>query len=640
MSDTYRSRQQVIQLAFVAASMILVGKALQLQIVDTSYRSDAEATAIGRNIIFPARGVIYDRNDSLMVFNKPIYDLMVNYNQVSPEMDTAKFCRLLGISNENYQDYLEKDWKNPMYSKSIPYTFLSKLSLNTFAAFQESMYEFPGFFVKLRSARGYNHKNAANVLGYIREVNREEVEQSKKNSEKVDEGYLYIPGDYIGDSGLEKQYEDTLRGRKGIELVLKDNLGREVGKYNNGDLNKDSQAGKDLYTSIDLRLQKYAEKLMQNKRGGIVALEPETGEVLVLLSTPSFDPNSLAMSEKRSEAFLALSRDPNLPFFDRAVMAEYPPGSLFKPLVGLVALQEGVTQPDRTIGCQAGYYLQGKRLTACHGHPVCRNIESAIQHSCNAYFVTIFRDIIDQKGIYNPAKGLDIFNNYLAEFGLGSALGIDFPREQQGNFPDSDYFTNTVYKNDPSGGWRSIWIRSLGIGQGELLLTSLQMANLAATIANRGFYKTPHIVKAISDGYGRKKKLTWFDTKRTVSIDQQHYTPIIRGMELAVEAGTARSAYIPGIPFCGKTGTAENNQRNKADHSIFFGFAPKDNPRIAIAVFIENAGFGGTYAAPIASLVVEQYLQKDILGANRKWLEKRMLDAVLTETPDETLATN
>ena len=512
MSDNYRDRQQVIQLAFVLVAMTLAVKSFHLQVVDPQYRNDTDAT-IGKNVLFPARGVVYDRNDSLMVFNRPIYDLMCIRNQVNTEMDTVKFCRLLNISNEEYEELLNKDWSNPMYSRSVPYVFLSKLSLRTFATFQESMYQFPGFFVKLRSARGYDHKNAANVLGYIREVNREEIEQSQPKEGEEDEGYTYLPGDYIGDSGLEKQYEDTLRGRKGVELVLKDNLGREVGEYNQGDLDKDPQAGKDLYTTIDLSLQRYAERLMDNKRGGIVAIEPSTGEVLVLLSTPTFDPNLLAMSEKRSEAFLALSRNPNLPFFDRSVMAEYPPGSLFKPLVALIALQEGVTAPTRTISCPGGFALQGKILTACHGHPTCHNIQSAIQHSCNAYFVTVFRDIIDQKGIYNPAEGLDIFNGYLTQFGMGETLGIDFPREQKGNFPSSDYYTNTVYKNDPSGGWRSLWIRSLGIGQGELLMTTLQMSNLAAAIANRGHYITPHLVTAISDGFGSRQEPHLVQTK-------------------------------------------------------------------------------------------------------------------------------
>ena len=639
MADNYRNRQQIIQLTFVLAALILVLKAFQLQVFDPSYRTDAEATAIGENIIFPSRGVMYDRHDSLLVFNKPIYDIMATYNSVDPEMDTTKFCELLGITRDQFNESLERDWSNPMYSKSVPFVFMSKISLTTYATFQESMYQFPGFSVKLRSARGYNHKNAANVMGYIREVNREEVEQSKSQVKNSRETPVYILGDYVGDSGLERNYEDTLRGKKGVEMVLKDNLGREVGEYRNGDLNRPAIAGKDLFTTIDLRLQKYAEELMVNKRGGIVAIDPTTGEVLVLLSTPSFDPNELAMSEKRSEAFRRLSSDPNLPFFDRSVMAEYPPGSLFKPLVGLIALQEGVTQPKRTIPCPGGYAFQGKILTACHGHTTCTNMQSAIQHSCNAYFVTLFRDIVDQKGIYNPQEGLDVFNNYLEQFGIGSPLGIDFPREQPGNFPTSDYFTSKVYKNEVNG-WRSIWIRSLGIGQGELLMTSLQMANLAAIISNRGSFFTPHLVTHVSNGYGGKEALTWFNNKHTVDINAEHFEPVIRGMELVVEAGTARAAYIPGIPFCGKTGTAENNQRNKADHSIFFGFAPKDNPQIAIAVFVENAGFGSTYAAPIASLVVEKHIRGQIEGAGRLWLERKMKNAVLTDEPDEQLASN
>lgn len=632
MSDNFKRRQQIIQIVYIAASLLLLGKAFQLQVFDRGYRTDADATAISENVILPARGVIFDRNDSLLVFNKPIYDLMVTYNMVDRGMDTAKFCQLLKITKETFLQNINKDWKNPMYSKSVPFVFLNKLSIKTFARFQESMYEFPGFFIKLRSARGYDHANAANILGYIREVNREEIEQSREDVKTNPDTYVYQPGDYIGDSGLEKQYESLLRGKKGMQLVLKDNLGREVDKYNNGDLDKEAQAGSDLYTTIDLPLQRYAEELMQNKRGGIVAIEPKTGEILALVSTPTYDPNLLTMSEERGEAFTALGQDPNLPFFDRSVMAVYPPGSLFKTVVALIGLQEGVLTPNRGIGCSGGYVFQGSVLTGCHNHVYCSSLPMAVQHSCNSYFVTVFKDIIDKEGIYNPSAGLDRFNYYLNQFGLGQKLGIDFPREQTGFYPDSDFYTNNLYK-DENGKWRSIWIRSLGIGQGELLMTTLQMANVAAIIANRGSYITPHLVTHISDGYGKKKSLNWEETAKKVEINQEYFDPVINGMEGAVNAGTATAARIPGVPFCGKTGTAENNQRSKKDHSIFFGFGPKENPQIAIAVFVENAGWGGSFAAPIASLIAEKYINKEITDPNRLYLEKRMLDAVLIESP-------
>ena len=642
MSDAYRSRQTTIQIVFVGAAILLLGRALFLQVISNEYASRAEATAISENVLYPARGLMYDRNDKLLVYNNPLYDLMVVYNQISHEMDTLHFCSLLGISITEFEERLNKDFRSSQYSRSIPFVFMDKLSVKTYATFQESLYGFPGFFVKQRTTRGYPHQHAANLLGYTREVNADEVKKSREKAKKDENAYLYAPGDYVGDSGLEKWYEPEIRGKKGKELVLKDNLGREVDAFNAGKSNEIPTSGEDLVISIDLELQAYAESLMQNKRGAIVAIKPDKGEILTMVSAPTYDPNRLVISEERGKEYSKLSQDPNLPFYDRAIMAQYPPGSLFKPLVALIALNEGIINPNRTIRCSGAYYLGGKRLTGCHGHATCTGVDKAIQHSCNTYFVTVFKEFLDNVGgSQNPGKGLDAFNEYLAKFGMGDRLGIDLPRENKGNIPGSEYY-DEVYKEEVNG-WKSIWVRSLGIGQGELEMTNLQLANAAAAIANRGWYITPHLVIGTrKPGSKVMDPLDWSEKRKTLDINPIHFEPVVDGMEAVVLAGTARIAQIPGVSFCGKTGTAENNQRNKKDHSIFFGFAPKENPQIAICAYVENAGFGATYAAPIASLVAERYInslkvetKNKGLSPNRQYLENRVKNAVLI---DKTLA--
>ncbi len=633
MSDAYRDRQLTIQIVFVGAALLLLGKAFYLQIVSKEYEARARATAISENVLYPARGLMYDRDGDLLVYNNLIYDLMVIYNQVEQDkMDVDKFCRLLGIGRKEFDERLNPNWSSPQYSKSVPFVFMDKLSVETYATFQESLYEFPGFFVKRRITRGYPHKNAANLLGYTREVNSDEIKRSRQKAKDAENAYVYAPGDYVGDSGLEKEFEPFMRGIKGKQLTLKDNLGREVGEFNKGKSDINPVAGKDLLVSIDLDLQKYAEELMQNKRGAIVAIEPGTGEILTMVSAPTYDPNRLVISENRGEEFSKLSQDPNLPFYDRAIMAQYPPGSLFKPMVALIALNEGIITPNKTVRCAGAYYLGGKKLTGCHLHPTCTSVAKGIQHSCNTYFVTVFKEFVDQIGsTQNPGVGLDSFNVYLSRFGMGKKLGIDLPRENSGNVPDSKYY-DEVYKEEING-WKSIWIRSLGIGQGELEMTNLQLANAAAAIGNKGYYITPHLVTGYREpGSETVNEIDWSAERKSLGIDAEHFGPVVDGMEQVVLAGTARIARIPDISFCGKTGTAENNRRNKKDHSIFFGFAPKENPQIAIAVYVENAGFGASFAAPIASLVVEQHLNGEI-HRSRKWLEARMKSAVLIEEP-------
>jgi len=618
VADSYNRRQYTIRLAFAIVAIGLILRTLYIQLIDSTYRSQAEATTVNKQVIYPARGVIYDRNMNLLVYNDPSYDLLATYNQIDKTMDTLEFCQLLGIDVDYFKKALNKNWSDPRFSRSVPFPFLTNIPAKRFAQFEERSYQFPGFRAVLRHTRGYPHSNAAHLLGYNREVTKEDVDRP---------GSEYKAGDYIGKSGLELAYEDTLRGEKGERLILKDNLGRDVGSYKEGAHDKTPVSGKDLISSIDLELQQYGEQLMQNKIGSIVAIKPETGEILAMVSTPTYDPNLLVVGRGDGNAYASLANAPNNILFDRSIMAQYPPGSLFKPLVALIGLETGVLKPDRTVFCSGAYYFEGMRLTGCHGHPTCYDVESAIQHSCNAYFVTVFREIVDSEGgIRNPQKGLDLFNSYLERFGMGSSLGIDLPREKPGNYPTSEYYTNYYNKQQEGQLWNSLWIRSLGIGQGELLMTNLQMANIAAMIANRGYYYTPHLIKGVmGNNLDIPKKFT---QKHDVGIKKENFEYVINGMEKVITSGTARMANIPGIAVCGKTGTAENPHGE--DHSIFFAFAPKDDPQIAVAVYVENAGFGGTYAAPIASMMIEKHLT-DSIHHTRKWLEKRMLDADLIE---------
>ncbi len=591
---------------------------MHLQLFNEKYSTRADADAIDEYTIYPARGIIMDRNQELLVYNVPMYDLMVTYNQLDENMDTTAFCELLGIDREFFEKQLDKNWRDPRYSRSVPFPFMTNVLAEDLAALEERLYEFPGFSPRLRHARGYKHEVAPHVLGYIREVDKNDIEKG--------EG-AYAPRDYIGKSGLELFYEPDLRGEKGSSMVLKDNLGREVGAYKGGDYDKPAISGKNLITTLDLELQKYGEELMQGKLGSIVALDPKTGGVLAMVSAPTYNPNLLSIGYNANNPYGKLSMDETKPLFDRSVMAQYPPGSLFKPIVALIGMQTGELDPNRTISCSGAYYFNGMRLTGCHGHPTCFNVQSAIQHSCNAYFVTVFRDIVDGPGTFrNPEKGLDIFNSYLDKFGLGSKLGIDLPREKPGFFPTSKWYSDYFNRQQEGQRWNSLWIRSLGIGQGELLTTNLQLANLAAIIGNRGYYITPHLAKnwendgtSLPPGYIERKE---------VGIDPQHFEVVVDGMERVVLAGTAQIAQIPGIPVCGKTGTAENPLGK--DHSIFFAFAPKDDPQIAIAVYVQNAGFGSTFAAPIASLMIEKAINGEI-SEGRKWLEDRMKKANLIE---------
>ncbi len=617
MKDLNRDRQKVVKIFFLIAVLILLAKAAHIQLIDSSYRDKAQATAVNKNTIYPSRGLIFDRNGNLLINNNAMYDLKVTYNQLNPNMEVGKFCDLIDIEEEEYHKLINKDFSSKRYAKHKPFVFISKISADVYARLQEHLHEFPGFSTQLRNVRGYPFRNAPHVLGYLNEVNQDQIDKAPNE---------YSRGDYIGASGLELEYEKQLRGEKGVEYVLINNMGREVGPYNNGKLDTIPVSGNDLITTLDINLQSYGELLMQNKTGSIVAIEPATGEILAMVSTPNYDPNRLTINRARGDAFNELLQDTLKPFFDRSVMAKYPPGSIFKTVVSLVALQENISLANRGIVCNGGYFYKGGRW-GCHEHTFPYNISVALQHSCNTYFFTLIRNIIDKEGFNNPSQGLSMFVNHLYDFGLGKPLGVDIPNELAGNVPTVEYYDKLYPKN--KGSWKSPTVMSIGIGQGEIQMTTVQMANLAAIIANRGFYYPPHLAKNFVNEAVQIP--IEYHTKKTVRIDKKHFVPVIEGMEKAVLAGTARIAQVKDISVCGKTGTSQNPHGK--DHSVFFAFAPKDDPQIAIAVYVEHGIWGNSYAAPIASLMIENYLKDGEIDPSKRWVEERMLNANLIEAP-------
>lgn len=597
---------RTLQILFAVASFVLLAKAAQIQLFDRSYMVRADATAIDKHIIYPARGLMYDRHGQLMVINEPMYDLMVTYNSINPKMDTAKFCQLLNIDKLTFIANLQKDWPSKRFNKSIPFVFLKNISAVTYAGFQEWMWEFPGFYPQLRITRGYRTNVAANVLGYIREVDQQQIESSDG---------LYKLGDYIGITGLEGVYERMLMGSKGIQYIMKDNMGRNVGPYKGGDNDSLAVAGMDLITSIDLSLQEYAEQMMKGKRGSVVAIEPSTGEILAAVSAPTYDPSLLALDQNRGKAFAKLLLDYNKPLYNRITQAKYPPGSIFKTVIALAGMDMDVLTPNRSISCQGGYYYRGGKIK-CHPHPPANDVAHALAYSCNTYFITVLRDAVDKYGFIRPAKGLTELRGQLLNFGLGEKLGVDMLHETRGNIPSADYY-NKQYGNF----WRSTYMMSIGIGQGEIQMSTLQIANLAAMIANRGYFYTPHLVKGFNNKSVRIPKK--FREKHDSGVKPKYMQYVVEGMDLAVALKwTGYRTPIPGITMCGKTGTVQNPPYE--DHSVFMAFAPKDKPKIAIAVLIENAGFGAQSAAPIASLIAEKYLKGNIAEPSRLAMEAEM----------------
>ncbi len=610
MSERYQQRYQYVIVIFCLVAGVLLFKAADLQLVDNSFRDRGNAAAIEKNIIYPERGLVYDRNNKLLVYNTLAYDLMVTYNKLDPNMDTTAFCNLLGIDKKTFEDNIRQDWSTGRYSRNIPFPFLRKINPAVFAKFQEHLHQFPGFTVQRRNNRIYPHTNAAHLLGYIKEVDQDQIDRSAG---------LYRMGDYIGAAGIERSYEPGLMGVKGIEYILRDNVGRRVGPYKDGALDSMPVSGSDLIATLDLDLQAYGELLMQNKIGSIVAIEPATGEVLAMVTAPGYDPNILTIDRSRGEAYSALLRDSLKPLFDRSLMARYPPGSIFKTVLSLIAMEDGILRPTRGMACGGGYVI-GKYRWGCRKHPTPSNVPIALQYSCNTYYYQVFREMVDRYGSRNVARGLDELSEKLKRFGLGVKLGVDLPGEISGYIPNSELYNKMYGKNR----WRSTSIISLAIGQGELQLNTLQMANLASVIANRGYYITPHIVKSYRDTTGQK--ITRNTERIDCGVSPEHFEPVIEGMARVV--GGSVNAFIPDISICGKTGTSQNPHGD--DHSVFIAFAPRENPRIAIAVYVENSGFGGRYAAPIASLMIEKYLH-GVISPERLALETRMLSASLIQ---------
>ena len=613
----FDNRQFPILITFLLGSLILTYKLAELQLFDDSYKQLAQRTILDKQTIYPSRGLIYDRNDKLLTYNKAIYDLEAIYRNVDTNMDTSLFFELLQIDKPEFEKKLNKNWKDRRFHKALPFSFLSKIDQKQFGQFQEHLFRFPGFYPIVRNIRAYPHSHAAHLLGYLGEVNTSTIESSNNK---------YALGDYIGMSGIERYYEDKLKGQKGTKFLLRDNLGREVSAFNEGKLDSTAIDGSNIKTTIDLDLQAYCETLMQNKRGSIVAIEPSTGEILSMVSAPSYDPNDLNLDQDRGKAFARLtSNESQKPLLDRSISARYPPGSIFKPILSLIALQEGLFHANTRVSCK-GYYQYKTFKYGCHEHPAPSNVQTALMHSCNSYFFTMVRDILEKDGFNNPSAGLNNLNSYLYKFGLGKKLGVDLLHETDGFVPTPDYY-KYLYREE-GGRWYSTYIMSIGIGQGELELTTLQMANLAAILANKGYYYTPHLVKEFGDGTQIDSS---FSIKKDVEIDEKYFDIVNEGLFRTINwGGTGYKAYVRDLDICGKTGTSENNQSGGKDHSVFYAFAPKDEPKIALAVYVENAGFGGDLAAPIAGLVVEKYLTGE---TKRKEFEEQIVNINLIDKP-------
>lgn len=604
MKDAFINRKYIIMALIVLASLTLIIRLFVIQVVKDSYRLSADNNVLRYITQYPARGLIYDRNGREIVTNMAAYDLMVVPAQTSKIFDTTGFCSLLGISN----DLFRKQMRSAVnYSRKAPSVFLKQISDETYAGFQEKMFLYPGFYVQPRTLRKYTLPVAAHVLGYVSEVDDGLIRREP----------YYKPGDYIGKTGIEEAYEKELRGKRGVKIYLVDVWSRIKGSYAEGKLDTLAVQGSDVISSIDLDLQAYGELLMKNKRGSVVAIEPKTGEVLALVSAPNYDP-SLLVGRIRSENYSKLLGDTLVkPLFNRALMASYPPGSTFKPITGLIGLQEGVINEDTHFGCSNGYLF-----VDCHSHESPLNIEGAIKNSCNSYFCQSFRKVLENQHYGSISEAFNKWRSYLTEFGFGSKLGTDFVNELAGFIPTPAYYDRYHGVNK----WKALTVISMAIGQGEVGTTPLQMANMTAAIANRGYYFTPHIVKYIGPDKSIDQKFT---TKHQISIDTSLFEMIVKGMEEAVSGGagaTGGIAIIKDIIVCGKTGTAQNPHGD--DHSVFVAFAPKDDPKIAIAVYVENAGFGSTYAAPVASLMIEKYIKGAITN---KLLEQRMLELNLEE---------
>lgn len=576
-----------------------------MQIIDKTNKSRADNNVFRYLTEFPARGLVYDRNGKPLLYNEATYDLMVIPRQMGKHFDTLGFCKLI---NNEIVDFRKKIRAAINYSSFLPTIYDEKIPKEQYGILQERLSEFPGFYIQTRTIRNYPRPYCAQILGYIGEI----------TPKKLEDDEYYNPGDYIGISGLEKSYEKELRGKKGVKIIMVDVHNRDMGSYMNGKFDIPAIEGQNLYTFLDAELQEYAEKLLAGKRGSVVALDPKTGGIIAIASSPTYDPN-LLVGRDRTKNYYKLLSDKNLPLFNRALSGRYPPGSTFKLVVGLIGLQEGVLNTRITYPCYGGFPLGNGKMVKCHPHPSPLPFYGAIQTSCNAYFCKVLKTCLENKNYSSTEIRFNAWRNYALSFGLGAPLGVDLPSESGGNIPSSKYYDKYFGR----GHWRALSIISIAIGQGEIQLTPLQLANVAAIIANRGYFYTPHIVKAIGSLNNYNKE---YMVKRYTKVNPSYFNYVAEGMHGVVEGGTAHNVKMDSIEVCGKTGTVQNAGKN---HSVFIAFAPKDNPRIAIAAVVENSGYGSTWAAPVASLLIEKYLTNKV---KRLELEKRIMESTLIDT--------
>lgn len=596
----YSHRKYVIGSIFILVAVILLIKLFMIQIVDDSYKQSSDNNTLRYITQYPSRGKIYDRNGKLLVYNEAVYDLMIIPSQAR-NIDTAAFCKLLNISNETYNNNLKKAKR---YSSITPSIFISQITKEEYGHIAEVLYHYPGFYFQTRAIRQYPKPIAAHTLGSIGEVTKPEMERDS----------YYNLGDYIGKSGIEKYYEKDLRGKKGIKITVVDVHNREKERFMNGEYDTLPVPGKDIILGLDADLQAYGEYLMAGKTGSIVAIEPTTGQILAMVSSPTYDPNEL-VGRTRGLRYSELLNDPDKPLINRAISGTYPPGSTFKMINGLISLQSGVITVNTAYPCSGPNSVPIK-CTHYHSSPV--KLYDAIENSCNPYFWQAFQDMLNSRRFGSPREGFKFWYDNVTSFGLGRAFNSDIPFTVSGNIPKMEYY-DKVYR----GVWNAMTVRSLSIGQGEILVTPLQLANVAAAIGNEGYFYEPHYIKS----FGDPNDSVSFE-KHFIDIKKKHFQDVKKGMQSVFEGehGTARMSKISGITVGGKTGTAENP--HGPDHSIFMGFAPVDNPQIAIAVVVENAGFGSTWAAPIASLMIEKYIKGEVMRPN---IEKRVLTLNQTE---------
>ena len=618
------NKKYILYFTILSIGILFIFRLFYIQVLNSKYKpSPYNNSAIAVKYDYPNRGFIYDRNNVLMVANQPSYDIMVIPKDVKP-LDTIEFCSLVKITKEKF---LKEFKRAENYSPRIPSVFIAQLSKNNYASLQEKMHKFKGFYIQKRSLREYPLNSAANVVGYIAEVNDEFI---KKNS-------YYQQGELIGIQGVEKEYEEALRGVKGVKFIHKNRFNREIGPYKGGIYDTLATVGHDVSITIDSKLQQYGEALMANKRGGIVAIEPSTGEILSLISTPSYNPN-LLVGRERSKNYTKMHYDAfNQPLMDRSLLAQYPPGSPFKIINALIGLQEQVINPETHFYCYGGfkYGRSAKAFMKCHcgiyGSPI--KLDKGIYKSCNAYFANVYKRIIEKYP--TSSEGMKTWSDHAKSFGLGNFLNNDLSSGKKGLIPDDAYY-NRYY---PNFNWGASTTISNAIGQGEILTTPIQLANMMAAIANRGYYFTPHIIKTINNKPIQNENFT---TPKNTSIKPEYFEPVIEGMFNVFEKGTAQGSRVRGIDICGKTGTAENftsvngEKVQFEDHSVFIAFAPKDNPKIAIAVFVENGYWGSRWAGPIATLMIEKYLNGE---SARPWLEQRMIEGSLQNEYDKQLLT-